>query len=300
MKRSITSIFSEKIIRLTRTKKHFTQKKQFSKYMERVKKRNIKPYVLPAVFRKRSDFVKFDVCDMDVYWVKGNGSDDNTKILYLHGGGYTSDPLPFHWSYILLMRNRTQADFYVPVYPKLPFYTYKDAFEKVFLVYEKILETTAPKNIVFMGDSAGGGFILALAQLIQQKGLPGPRDIIMLSPWLDITMTNPELPEYEKVDPSLGIKGLIETGKYWAGGTDPNYYLLSPINGPLEGLGQMTLFIGTRELLLPDARRLKSIAEQKGISINYYEYPEMIHVFPFHPIPEAREANEIIANLINR
>ncbi|HBN85613.1 MAG TPA: alpha/beta hydrolase, partial [Clostridiales bacterium] len=183
-------------------------------------------------------------------------------------------------------------------HPKLPFYTYKDAFPRMMEVYEYLLEKYNPEDIIFMGDSAGGGFVLALAQLVHEKGMPQPRDIIMLSPWLDITMTNPNMPEYEKVDPTLGIKGLAETGKYWAGDTDPNHYLLSPINGSLEGLGRMTLFAGTRELLCPDARKLKAIADEQGIPLTYYEYQGMGHVFPFHPTPEAREANDIIFNII--
>jgi acetyl esterase/lipase len=298
MKRSFASIFSEKVLKLTGSKRHFTQKKDFVKYMERMKKKHVKPYVLPSFFSKRDDFEKCEVKGMDVYRVKGDGTNDKTKILYLHGGGYTSDPLPFHWFYILQLKACTQTDFYVPVYPKLPLYTYKDAFDKVMEVYENLLESNNAEDIVFMGDSAGGGFVLALAQLIQNKGMPGPRDIIMLSPWLDITMSNPELPEFEKTDPVLGIKGLIATGKYWAGDTDTNYYLLSPINGPLEGLGRMTLFVGTRELLCPDARRFKAIAEEKGVPLRYFEYPEMVHCFPIHPIPEAKEANEIIVKTI--
>lgn len=298
MKRSFASIFSETVLKLTGNKRHFIQKKNFERYMKRVKKRNAKPYVLPSVFRKRDDMEQHNVKGMDVYIVRGDGTNDKTKVLYLHGGGYTSDPLPFHWAYILFMKSRTQADFYVPIYPKMPYHTYKDAFDRVMEVYEHLLEKYDSKNIVFMGDSAGGGFVLALAMLLRDKKMPMPRDIIMLSPWLDITMTNPEMPEFEKVDPTLGIKGLAETGKYWAGDTDPNYYLLSPINGSLEGLGRLTLFGGTRELLCPDARKLKAIADKQGIDLIYYEYPGMGHVFPFHPTPEAREANEIIYNLI--
>jgi len=73
---------------------------------------------------------------------------------------------------------------------------------------------------------------------------------------------------------------------------------LSPIYGELEGLAEITLFIGTRELILPDARRFHRIAKEQNIKINYHEYPGMNHVFPVYPIPEAKEARKIIVETI--
>jgi acetyl esterase/lipase len=39
-----------------------------------------------------------------------------------------------------------------------------------------------------MGDSSGGGMALALAQKARDAGLQQPRDLVLLSPWLDVTM----------------------------------------------------------------------------------------------------------------
>jgi acetyl esterase/lipase len=94
-----------------------------------------------------------------------------------------------------------------------------------------------------MGDSAGGGFALALAQALLEKELPQPGNIILISPWLDITMTNPEIPAFEEKDPMLAVYGLAEIGKVYAGNTDPGHYMLSPINGPVVGLAPITLFM---------------------------------------------------------
>ena len=37
-----------------------------------------------------------------------------------------------------------------------------------------------------MGDSAGGGFSLALAQAIRDKGLELPKRLVLISPWVDV------------------------------------------------------------------------------------------------------------------
>lgn len=151
-----------------------------------------------------------------------------------------------------------------------------------------------------MGDSAGGGFAPALAQLIFEKGLPQPKHIILLSPWLDITLDNPEInASLEQTDPMLGIYGAVELGKLYAGDSDRKNYLLSPMYGKIKGLADITLFMGTQEILLPDGRKFKAIAKEEGVEIQYYEYPGMNHVFPVYPIPESKQARKIIVETIN-
>ncbi|WP_144942122.1 alpha/beta hydrolase, partial [Paenibacillus sp. 32O-W] len=117
--------------------------------------------------------------------------------------------------------------------------------------------------------------------------------------WLDITLSNPDIQKFEKNDAALGSYGLAILGKLYAGDTDPNHYLLSPINGDIQGLGEISLFIGTHDLMLADARKFRDRAKKEGIMINYYEYSKMNHVFPALPIPEAKKAIRQIIDLIS-
>lgn len=157
------------------------------------------------------------------------------------------------------------------------------------------------KNIAFMGDSAGGGFVLAFAQYLRNSGIRKNADnIIMLSPWLDMSLENPDVKAMEYIDPSLATEGIVEMAKLWAGGSTLDNYMLSPIKGTFENLGKMTVFIGTHEILLPDARELKEKLTNQNIDFNYYEYPYMNHVFPLFPIiPEAKSAKKTIYKILN-
>ncbi|HEY0356282.1 MAG TPA: alpha/beta hydrolase fold domain-containing protein, partial [Flavisolibacter sp.] len=144
----------------------------------------------------------------------------------------------------------------------------------------------------------GGGFALALAQQAREESLPQPRDIILLSPWLDITLENPKISALEAEDHFLEKESLQQAGKLYAGDRDPDHYLLSPIYGSMEGLGRISLFIGTREMLLPDARKLKKLVQSKGMDINYYEYPDMFHDWMILDLPESKKARDEISKLI--
>lgn len=58
-----------------------------------------------------------------------------------------------------------------------------------------------------MGDSAGGGLALGLALALKTENITQPKDIILLSPWLDVTLSNEDIPKYESSDPILSAWG---------------------------------------------------------------------------------------------
>ncbi len=165
-------------------------------------------------------------------------------------------------------------------------------------LYRQLISTINPDDLILMGDSAGGGFALALAQKIRNEHLAQPGQIILLSPWLDITLTNPSIRDIDGIDPFLGIETLQQVGKIYAGDVNPDHYLLSPINGSLEKLGKISVFIGSKDILMADTRKLLSLAKSKGIEINHFEYKDMIHDWMFLNFPESKRAKKQIAELI--
>lgn len=127
----------------------------------------------------------------------------------------------------------TGARIVMPMYPPAPEHKYQEAYSDVLATYAGLAADTDPADLTLLGDSAGGGLALGLTQVLEANHLPQPGNIILLSPWLDLTMSNPGIPNIESVDPTLGALGLIEMGRAWAGATDPKDPRLSPINGSM-------------------------------------------------------------------
>ncbi|MFP3727684.1 alpha/beta hydrolase [Priestia filamentosa] len=298
--RSIRSWVVEQLLFRQGNNIKFRNAEVLAEFMKEKQIENDIPYVLPKNIERKFNITKRNYNGMDCYIFNDENRHLNKKILYLHGGAYVIQPLVYHWRFLAKVAALTKATIYVPIYPKAPNSQYQESFEKVLPLYKEILGTTDSKDVVLMGDSAGGGFALALAQLLLTIKLPQPEHIILISPWLDITMSNPEAYTLESKDPMLGVYGLIQMGKAYAGDIDPNEYWLSPINGPLSGLGEISLFVGTHEILLPDARKFRDNATLQGVIINYYEYAKMNHDFPLYPIPEAKKAIKKIINIINK
>lgn len=219
-------------------------------------------------------------------------------ILYFHGGAYVQSFARPHWGFLSHIVNKTNCTITAPDYPLAPAHTYKDTFAMVGELYRNLIDKLGPGKFILMGDSAGGGLALALAQLMKNENMPQPKQIILLSPWLDLGLTNPEIKDIDPSDLFLGVEGLQLAGKSYAGDTNPDHYLLSPINGPLEGLAKISIFMGSREILVADARKLKALADGIGVSLNYYEYPGMFHTWMLLNLPESRQAKKEIINLI--
>jgi acetyl esterase/lipase len=254
----------------------------------------------PSHLRKTYQVDTFQINDRNVFTLKPRFPGKGKHILYLHGGAYVQSFTRPHWEFLALLVQNLNCSVTAPDYPLAPTYTYVEAFAMVSKLYQELVSRIDPADLILMGDSAGGGFALALAQKMRKEQVKQAHQIILLSPWLDLTLTNPEIEKIDPLDSFLGIEGLQKAGRAYAGTTNLDHYLLSPINGSLEGLGKISLFIGTNEIFLADARKLKELAESKGIEINYYEYPDMFHVWMFLNFPESKKTRQQIFNLIQQ
>jgi monoterpene epsilon-lactone hydrolase len=220
-------------------------------------------------------------------------------VIYTHGGAYIHPLVGSHWSILEAIIRRTHATVTVPLYTLAPEATYREAYELLEAVYRDILALDPPRGVVLAGDSAGGGLALGQAILYRDRSLPAPRHVVLFSPWLDITMSNPAIVELEPEDPMLATPGLVEAGRWWAGGDDPKQPLLSPIFANLSGLPSLTIYQGTRDLFLADARRLAELVKSAGGSATLHEYPGAFHVFVGATwLPEAAQALDDAAKKI--
>ena len=135
-----------------------------------------------------------------------------------------------------------------------------------------------------MGDSAGGGFVLSFAQYLKNNNLPQPKNIVVFSPWVDISMSNP--PYDSANDPILGEIGLKEMGKSWAGELDITDYRVSPLFGDKFGLAKTLIFAGEDEIFYKDIKRYA----KNDDNVKLITGKGLYHIYPLFPIPEAKQA----------
>lgn len=290
-KRSVGSELAEDLIRVA----NFDIQDVDDEILERNAEENREEYEIPRSI-VRSDIESFEISGMKVFSMSPKTEKRKQRVLYLHGGGYIHQPSVFHWRFLSKLVKETEMEFIVPIYPKTPEYTYDVAYEAVQELYKTLVKDD--NNIIIMGDSAGGGLTLGLVQWIKKEQLPLPKAQIVISPWLDITLGNPDIEAYETVEPMLKPDNLKIIGKIWSGDAAPDYYKVSPMFGDLKGLPKLYLIVGTREIILPDARKYVQKLEAAGADYEYYEYEMQNHVFPLYPIKEGIEARKQIRDIL--
>ncbi len=211
-------------------------------------------------------------------------------ILYFHGGAYVAEATTLHWDFLEKLANDTKSTIVMPDYPLTPKYTYKDVFNMVEPLYKEIISKVDVKNLVMMGDSAGGGITLALAEKISQNNIQLPSKTILISPWLDVTLTNEKIKEVQKNDKDLKKEKLLIAGISYARDEEGmKSYLVKPINGPLSKLKNVIIYTGTYDILNPDTHLLQEKAKKEGIDIQIKEYEQAPHIWIINNINKQDE-----------
>ena len=237
--------------------------------------------------------------DMAVHVLDPKSWKGHPKVLFLHGGSYVVETTRQHWKFLAGLVETTSCSMIVPDYPLAPKHNYADAYRSLITLYKSILEDTGSCEILFAGDSAGGGLALGLTLAAKHLGLPLPASVILLSPWLDVTLDNPDIRTIDLEDPFLNVDALRQAGASWAGGANPRKPWISPIFGDLAGLPPLHLFIGTKDLLVADARRFQNLCRAAGADLAYYEFKSMVHDWMFLGFREAQTATRMIANIVS-
>lgn len=217
-------------------------------------------------------------------------------LVWLPGGSYVFDTAPQHWTFLADLAARSGRRVVVPRYPLAP---EGRADHVVPVAADLVAELLDDGPLVLGGDSAGGGMALAVAQELRLQG-HGGIDLVLSSPWVDVTMSDPAVPAAAALDPWLAPPGLRAAGAAYAGTLGPTDRRVSPIHGPLIGLGHVLILTGTRDVLNPDSRRLAAALQVAGGSVELLERQGLLHNFPLMPIPEAAAARTAITAFLAR
>ena len=296
-KRSLSSFLIEQYFYITNSKKYFEYRSEenLKKLLDESMKKTDKRYVPTKISYEIEDK---DLHNMQVLVWNDKKCKNQKVIFYLHGGTYINNLGSYHFKALDNISRQLDAKVILPIYKKAPRYSYKDALTDLLMLYKTVLKETNSENISIMGDSAGGGLALALAFEIRDNNLDKAKNLILLSPLLDVNLDNENIAEYEKKDKFLSSWLAREVGKIWSK-NDTKNPLVSPIYGHFENLSKMYIFTGTHDILYPDILKFSKILKENNIEHELITKDKMNHVYVVYPIPEAVQAQDMIYKIIS-
>ena len=295
--RSNFSTASEMYFKLTSNRHRLADPIAFDNFLLKRAEGNEQVVDVPEHMPFKVSVESLDMNGMHTFLLNRRDRNDRA-VIYLHGGEYLLQPSVYHWRFVDTIARRTRAEVFFPMYPLAPAHTHEEAYEKIIDLYRMVVEEYGARNVTLMGDDAGATLAIGLAQQLGSLGLEQPSHLILISPWADITLENPRVDEYEPNDPLLAAHGMRKVGSLWAHGCDPHNAKLSPVNGEVRNLRNVLVFVGTRELLYPDARLLFDRVYATGTHAQLYEGRGLNHNYPLYPTPEASRAIDRIIEAV--
>lgn len=212
------------------------------------------------------------------------------EVIFLHGGAYCLMSAMTHHRFGGHIANAAAADVIIPDYALAPEAPYPQARDECMRVFEE-RRKHGPTQQVLAGDSAGGGLALSVACALRDAGIKGPDALILMSPWLDLSLSGQRLQAGEIDDPILSLRNLKALADLYRGKTSALDPGASPLFADLAGLPRTLLQISEKDLLREDGERLaKNWPDRKSLTVQ--TYAGMLHSFQMFAgdMPEADAA----------
>lgn len=233
---------------------------------------------------------------MPVWTIESNAPSDKV-VIAVHGGSYIRRPQVFHWLNYASIARDTDATVVVPIYQLAPQGNAETVVPVIADLFADHVRRSGADNVSVYGDSAGGGLSLAAVQEMVRRGIATPGRMVLISPWLDVTMTDPRLADIS--DPVQRVGPLREAGTLWAGQLDTSDPRVSPINGSLAGLPTTVVYSSSLDLLSADTLRLRDRVAEEGADVDFVLRRGLIHDWPIFPFPESFGIRDSVrANLL--
>ncbi len=197
-------------------------------------------------------------------------------VVAIHGGAFVFAPSIFHWLDYTVMAYQTGATIEVPIYPLLQQGgTAGTVVPNMANFINMEVAAHGPAHVSVTGDSAGGNLALAATEYMVAHGDPVPSSMVLLSPWLDVGMTNPNIALVQDPLIPVGLGQVI--GREWAAGLPMTNPEVNPLYGNLSGLPTTYVYSGNLDSLAPDTLVLQQEAATAGAPINFVLANGQIH-----------------------
>ena len=215
-----------------------------------------------------------------------DGIEPRHTVLYFHGGVYVIGDAFQAAGLASQVGRRTRAKVISVDYRLAPEHPYPAAVDDALAAYQALLRNgTAPSDIAFAGESAGGGLAIATLVNARDHGLPLPSAAFVMSPYVDLTLAGASMETKREVDLLMSPPALRARVTDYTAGQDAALGLISPVFAELSGLPPLIIQVGTNEVLLDDAVRLAREAAAADVEVTLDVTPKVPHVFQvYYPI----------------
>lgn len=240
-------------------------------------------------------------CDnVNAEWIISAEHHAERVILYLHGGAFIAHSPDLYAAMLDHWCRSLQARALMVDYRLAPEAPYPAGVDDCVSAYRWLLRQGFDhRQIVIAGDSAGGNLALSTLLRARGEGIPLPACAVLLSPFLDLTLSGRSALANAGRDPLFGLGFGVGIRGFYARPEQLLNHDVSPLYADLGGLPPLLVQVGSTEMLLDDARQLAVKANQAGTAAKLEIWQSMPHIFQtLKFLPQAVEAHRRVVEHI--
>ena len=199
-------------------------------------------------------------------------------MLYLHGGAFWRGAPSMWIPYASRLASASSLRVVVPRYGLAPERPFPAAIHDALAVHRSLARSDEP--LFVGGDSAGGGVAAALVLALVRMAGRLPDGLVLVSPWLDLTLEAGAFERNAARDKVFGHDAAVMSAERYLQGMDPRQELASPALASLHGFPPTLTLVGSEEVLLDDSIRFVENATLSGVTCEFHAFGGMQHVWP--------------------
>ncbi|RUS33350.1 Alpha/Beta hydrolase protein [Jimgerdemannia flammicorona] len=243
--------------------------------------------------------------------IKGKRQGREKVVLYLHGGAYYLMSAKTHRDITYRVSKVTGQRVFALNYrlsPETPFPgALLDAVYAFLYLTDPDGLAINPKDVVVMGDSAGGGLALALLFYLRDHDMETPGGGVLFSPWVDLTFSSPSWDTnilFDYLPPRPQEDAPLHPTRFYLGDQYPQlakHPYVSPLFATsFENLPPLLIQHGDSENLCDEINQLaRRLAESETTHVQHECYEDMVHVFhAFNFLEPAKKAMESVGGFV--
>lgn len=207
--------------------------------------------------------------------LKPKGAPADRAYLHFHGGGFERGSATTHAAGFSHCAKAAKITCHIPSYRLAPEDPHPAGLEDALTAYRALVDSgISPDRIAVGGDSAGAALALGLALRLGDAGEPMPALLVLISPWIDLSLSGESTKRNANRDAGVSPRWLRGAAARYAGDYDLMDPEVSPLFADLKGLPPLHIQEAEEDVLGDDASRLAERAAKAGVEVDHRRYPD--------------------------
>lgn len=232
---------------------------------------------------------------VELVTAKGNRRDQ--MIYYIHGGGFVLGDAAARRFFTAYLAGKLHYNVVAVNYRLAPEFPYPAGAMDCIAVYEALLKRYDSKNIMFVGESAGGNLVLSTLLRAKERNLPLPAAVFAIAPTVQYDRVFPSYRENLNTDCMVGylseeVCDLYLQSREKALLENP---FAAPYYGDYSGCPPIFLWASDSEVLRDDSIYFYKKMKKAGWDCELYLRDGMMHTYMITPsFPESKKDLKIM------